>query len=201
MRRNYTRGIILEDIALETHSDDVAMQEFGNMQQWWSTELKMEQSERVYSRIKNPLRFEIEGEEEERKNRYHEIMAGLFNHRLASRLSVNDNGRWIDVYKEDLRRIEKLAEVAAKDERKHNYFRIGFKERGTPWYESATIEFVEYMGEIIGNGVFVNMGIMHKHPNLFCIRAEKKDYNWNNALWMPVEDYMDLPRPFAKDNV
>ncbi len=203
MENNYTSKIILEDIALETNSDGIALQEFGNMQWWWSNKFKTAQSQRVYSRIRNPLNFRIEGDEEgERTRRYYEVMRYLLQHRLASQLSVNSgvkvNGklRWIEAYKvESDKKIRYMAEVASKDKEKRNYFTMGFKEEGSSWWESATIEFVEYNNQIIGYEIYANMLLIRRHPHLFDIRTNKRYYKWNNALWVP-EGYMDLPRPF-----
>lgn len=190
--RDYTKNIRLEDLAIRTGSQKDAINLFKEMQRWWSSGLEIKGG-RVYSKLDNPLWFEVG---EDRIETYYRTMQFLLEHNLAYDLSVRRSVELIRIYiweGENITdsRIRQMAEIAANDKTKINYFSIRLKEDDGR-DSGAKIEFAEFQNVIIGYEVCVPFRYRH----LFDIRTKQEGYYWNNGLWMP-DNYANLRSPFA----
>lgn len=174
----YTKSITVQEVPMKT---------FIQMEKIWGTK-RRKHTDRVYSRIVNPLRKEIGDDDIE--SVYYQFIDNLLDHEYALRLCVNDHGDWIKPYVDEITQSEEirdLARIAAHDGRKLLYLEMRYQKENRDSEFVAVIEFMELDNVIVSSQVRVPNHL----SDLFDIRLikEREYYKFNEGLWVP-EYYM-----------
>ncbi len=162
----YTKNIVLEEVTLE---------EFEGMEQFWGKHISKKAGE-VYCRIQQPLQ----------ETEYVPLLQNLCSLPWPVRISANNHGRWVRIHNSwaTPEHLEKLAAIAAADERKRYFLEAKIQKYNyeyQEWWTRVIIEFREYDQRIVGN----DMRIHWDYREICTIRAQRDSWRSALGLWVP----------------